>query len=205
MEPEKKSGNSPPNLQHPSSNFFFGGGFNIFFFRGWEKTTKLDSTFPSKSCFSPGVEQFSRQCGGRWFRGGGGKSSDQFTTLVICNMHIYIYVYTIYIYIFIFTEREGVHEKLSLMFSYTTSYRNNIYIYTPGMYIYQLGWFLYIYIHIYVTYTTLSTFGSWKKKSAVKEPRFISRLYNSPRVHGSPLLNWERRQAEKIAGWLRVF
>ena len=200
MEAEKFSGNSPPNLQHPISIFF--GGVQQFFFLGMRKNNEARLEFPIQKLFLPRSRavlqavwwQMISRCG---------YSSDQFTTLVIWYTYIHMQIYT---YIYIYRERERESMKSSFfMFSYTTSYRNNIYIYTHLVCIYTNLGDLYIYIHIYVTYTTLSTFGSWKKKSAVKEPRFISRLYNSPRVHGSPLLNWERRQAEKIAGWLRVF
>ena len=147
MEAEKISGNSPPNLQHTISKIFLGGS-TVFFFGDEKKQRSSTRPFPSKivspqeSSSSPGsvvADDFEVR----------GFSSDHFSPP------------------WLFAMRERVHEKLIFMFSYTTSYRNNIYIYiyTPGvLYIYQLGWFICIYIC--VTYTTLSTFGSWKTKSA---------------------------------------
>ena len=160
---KKKSGNSPSNLQHPSSNFFLGG-VQHFFFSGMRKNTKLDSNFPSKSCFSPGVEQFSRQCVADDFEVAGEKAVTVHHPGYLQYAYIYIYVYTIYI----FTEREGVHEKLSLMFSYTTSYRNNIYIYIHTWYVYIPTWVIYMYIYLCYLYHPVNV---WKLKDKICRER----------------------------------
>lgn len=49
---KKTSGNSPPNLQHPSSNFFLWGGFNIFFF-GDEKKQRSSTRISHPKVVSP--------------------------------------------------------------------------------------------------------------------------------------------------------